>query len=186
MPLHLEVEKILLRKPWFLQQYAPTLDSPEARLKLPQITQKLGPDNQKIKPVKCQPRFLFNTFSSVTAFIFFFDFQYNWHLLFRFFFSTRSHQAVECPALASFQPSEFHICLCQRENGAFSYRYFSFHWWKESLWFIGDVLSFIITADTAEGKDKLLSTQPYSGTSLWEKILLPAWSTLNRMWMSTS
>lgn len=115
-----------------------------------------------------------------------FGFHYNWHLLFRFFFSTRSHQAVECPTLASFQPSEFDICLCQRENGAFSYRYFSFHWWKESLWFIGDVLSFIITADTAEGKDKLLSTQPYSGTSLWEKILLPAWSTLNRMWMSTS
>lgn len=54
-----------------------------------------------------------------------------------FFFSMRSHQDVECPTLGSFQPSEFNICLCQRENGAFSHRYFRFHWWKQSFWFLG-------------------------------------------------
>lgn len=125
----------IVEKPWFLQQYAPTLDLPGARLKLVQITQKLGPDNQKIKAVRCQPGFFFNIFICY-SFHFSFDFHYNWHLLFRFF-PMRSHQVVECPTLASFQPSEFNICLCQRENGAFSYSYFSFHWWKENLWFTG-------------------------------------------------
>lgn len=50
--------------------------------------------------------------------------------------SMRSHRDVEYPTHGSFQPFESNVCLCQGENGAFSCRYFSFHWWKESLSFV--------------------------------------------------
>jgi len=60
----------MVEKPSFLQQHAPTLDSPGAKLQPAQSTQKLEPDKSK-QTARCQPGFLFNIFSFVTAFIFF-------------------------------------------------------------------------------------------------------------------
>lgn len=165
----------IVERPSFLRRHAPTLNSPGARLQPAQSIQKLGPDKSK-QTVECQPGFLFNTFSFVTAFIFFFCFYYNWRLqlwCFLAFFSMRCHQDVECPTLGSFQPSEFNICLCQRENGDFSHRYFSLHWWKECLWFVGTCGIFYYNSwynwrkrqafrHTALVKDKLVRKNFYS------------------------